>query len=72
MEEIARKHSRVCTRFEHDGLNLNKFFSYLQTLSESSTASSTSHPTEISMTLPVLNQADRSNSILKVVLNPKT
>ena len=26
---------------------------------------------EISMSLPVLNQADRSNSILKDVLNPK-
>jgi len=67
MEEMARKHSR--------------------TSSESSTASGSNNPTstttgnshplhpqpsEMSMTLPVLSQSDRSNSILKDVLNPKT
>jgi len=48
----------------------------LQTASESSNTSSaagaSSTTTEISMNLPVLNQGDRSNSILKDVLNPKT
>jgi len=63
MEEMARKHSR--------------------TSSESSTASGSNptttgnsnphpQPSEMSMNLPVLSQSDRSNSILKDVLNPKS